>query len=59
MATDPKQAYVYRWGKFRPELKGKECVVLARGAMNSALVRFTACGTTHVVSRNALAKVKA
>lgn len=49
--------YVYRWRKYRPELYGCRCVLVARGAMNSALVRF-ADGTLHVVSRNALRKAK-
>lgn len=25
------QLYVFRWGRYRPELKGKLCRVLARG----------------------------
>lgn len=50
--------YVYRWGKYRPDLKGRRCVVLGRGAMNSALVRFLDSGERHVVSRNALRKEK-
>ena len=49
--------YVSRWGKWRPELKGRRCRVLARGGMNTALVRFED-GTEHVISRNALRKVK-
>jgi len=47
--------YIFRWGKYLPELKGRRCVVLARGSMNSALIRFE-CGLCHVVSRNALRK---
>lgn len=49
--------HVYRWKKFRPELCGKRCRVLARGRMNSALVEFED-GTRHVVSRYSLRKVK-
>ena len=49
------QWYVYRWGKYLPDLKGRLCRVLARGSMNSALVEFED-GTRHVVSRNALRK---
>lgn len=45
--------YVYRWRKYRPELFGLECRVLARGRLNSVLVEF-ADGTRHVVSRNSL-----
>ncbi len=52
--------YRYCWGpRFRvPGLdvldrKGQECLVLARGAMNSALVEFDD-GYQAVVSRNAL-----
>lgn len=48
---------VYRWKKYRPELCGRRCRLLARGGMNSALVEFED-GTRHVVSRNALRKVK-
>lgn len=49
------QWYVYRWGKYRPDLKGQRCRVLARGTMNSALVEFES-GERHIVSRNALRK---
>ncbi len=48
--------YVYRWGKYRPTWKGRLCEVLARGAMNSALVRFRDNGEEAIVSRNALRK---
>jgi hypothetical protein len=54
--------YRYVWGpRFTvPELpvldrKGQMCELLARGRMNSALVRF-ADGETAIVSRNALRK---
>ncbi len=57
--------YVYSWGpRFRiPGLrvldrKGQLCSVLARGAMNSALVEFED-GERHVVSRNALRRARA
>jgi hypothetical protein len=49
--------FVYRWRKYRPELCGQRCRVLARGKMNSALVEFES-GVKHVVSRNALRRVK-
>jgi hypothetical protein len=38
--------------------KGERCVVLARGAMNSALVQWERDGLVDVVSRNALRRVK-
>ena len=51
--------YVYSWG---PRLmgfsrKGQLCRVLARGAMNSALVEFSD-GFQAVISRSALRKQK-
>lgn len=56
--------YVYHWGpRFAipgmPVLsrKGERCAVLARGAMNSALVEWSD-GSRDVVSRNALRRVK-
>lgn len=52
------QVYVYRWKKYRPDLYGRRVVVLARGTMNSALVRFLDTGERYVVSRNALRKEK-
>lgn len=48
---------VYRWRKYRPDLFGRRCRVIARGRMNSALVEFED-GTQHVVSRNAIRKVR-
>lgn len=47
--------YVYRWRKYRPELHGRRCAVIARGPLNSALVEFEG-GERHIVSRNALRK---
>ena len=48
--------YVYRWknNAKRRTLRGRECRVLARGRMNSALVEFVDDGQREVVSRNAL-----
>jgi hypothetical protein len=45
----------YDWGNNsrRAELKGRACEVLARGAMNSVLIRFED-GRCEVVSRRAL-----
>lgn len=55
----PAQAptHVYRWRKYRPDLFGQRCRVLARGRMNSALVEF-ASGERHVVSRYAIRRLK-
>lgn len=47
--------YVYFW--HRQGRKGEPCEVLARGKMNSCLVRF-ADGYTMVTSRNAIRKAK-
>jgi hypothetical protein len=47
--------HVYRWKKYRPDLFGQRCRVLARGAMNSVLIEF-ADGTRHCVSRYAVRK---
>lgn len=46
--------YVFRWGKYLPHWKGRLCRVLARGKLNSALVRFEDNGERAIVSRNAL-----
>ena len=52
--------YYYAWGNNakRATLKGRRLRVLARGAMNSALVEFADNGQREVVSRNALRKVR-
>lgn len=49
--------HVYRWRKYRPELYGRPCRILARGRMNSVMVQFED-GTRHVVSRYAVRKIK-
>lgn len=62
--SDPAASqYVYTWGpRFEvpglPVLnrKGETCIVLRRGAKNSALVQFSD-GYRAVVSRNSLRKV--
>lgn len=51
------QLHVFRWKKYRPELKGQLCRVLARGKMNAALVQFES-GEKVITSRNALRKAK-
>ena len=59
---------IYRWRKYRPDLYGQRCRVLARsgffrkangkpGGMNSVLVEFEG-GARHVVSRYAVRKTK-
>jgi len=50
--------YVYRWrnNSKRATLYGRRCVIVIRGPMNSALVRFEN-GQLENVSRNALRKV--
>jgi predicted DNA-binding transcriptional regulator AlpA len=50
------ERYVYAWGnnKKRATLKGRECEVVARGAMDSVLVRFLDTGQCDVVSRRGL-----
>lgn len=47
----------YRWGnnERRAQLKGRFCVVLAEGRMNSVLVQFIDTGEKIVTSRHALA----
>lgn len=49
--------HVYRWRKYLPDLFGRGCRVLARGAMNSVLVAFND-GTLHVVSRHAIRRAQ-
>lgn len=53
---DPTTDHVYRWKKYRADLYGQRCRVLARGAMNSCLVQFED-GTRHVVSRYAVRRI--
>jgi hypothetical protein len=50
-ASRGSQTYIYRWD--RHGRKGQRCLVLARGKMNSCLVKFED-GYTMVTSRNAL-----
>ena len=48
--------YVYVWGNNprRAELKGRRCVVDARGRMGTVLVRFLDTGERVTTSRRAL-----
>lgn len=50
--------YIYTWGnnEKRKKLKGRKCKLLARLALNSAIVQFEN-GQREVVSRSALRKV--
>ncbi len=50
--------YIYRWGNnpARVKLKGRKCRVLARGSMNSCMVKFLDTGERQIISRNALRK---
>lgn len=52
--------YRYAWknNSKRKTLYGRECRVVVRSAMNSALVEFTDNGQREVVSRYALRKSK-
>ena len=50
-------AWVGEFGNKRAELYGKRLRVLARGAMNSALVEFEN-GQREIISRNAIRKVQ-
>lgn len=50
-------AWTATWGNKRAMLYKRKCRVLARGAMNSALVEFES-GQREVISRNAIRKVK-
>jgi hypothetical protein len=53
------QVYIYAWGNNikRATLKGRKCIVLHRGKMNSCLIEFTDNKQREVTSRNALRKV--
>jgi len=51
IVSAPDTFYIFRWD--RHGRKGKRCLVLARGTMNSCLVKFED-GFTMVTSRNAL-----
>lgn len=55
MTGNKDYPYVYRWrnNEKRASLYGSACRVLARGALNSALVEFEN-GQREVISRNAL-----
>ncbi len=50
--------YVFNWANNskRSTMKGRECIVLARGKMNSILVEFYDNKQREIVSRNSLIK---
>ena len=52
---------VFVWGNNsrRAELKGRRCVVLARGTMNTILVQFLDTGEKVTTSRRAVRKAPA
>ena len=52
---------VFAWGNNprRAELKGRRCVIVARGAMGSVLVEFLDTGEKVVTSRRALRRESA
>ena len=50
------QLYRWRWRKRLPERHGELFVVLARGSLNSCLIRFEVDGWIAITSRNALRK---
>lgn len=53
--------YVYAWGnnERRAALKGRRCVVEARGAMRTVLVRFLDTGERVTTSARALRREEA
>jgi hypothetical protein len=57
--TTERPLHRYTWGNNakRATMKGRHCVVLARGRMNSCLVEFVDDGRREVVSRYAVARV--
>jgi len=48
--------YVYVWknNEKRRTMRGRECHVLARGAMNSIMIEFTDNGQKEIVSRHSV-----
>jgi len=53
--SDPDFDRVWWWRKWLPDRKGARCRVLARGAMNAALIEFED-GTRVISSRYAVRK---
>lgn len=52
--------YIFNWGnnEKRKTLKGRRCIVIKKGKMNSVLIEFLENGQREVVSRNAIRKPK-
>lgn len=52
--------YYYAWGNNskRETMKGRHCVVLARGKKNSIMISFLDTDQREIVSRNSIRKVK-
>jgi hypothetical protein len=52
--------YIYSWknNEKRKSLYGRECIILRRLPMNSAMVKFIDNGQYEIISRNALRRVK-
>lgn len=53
-------AYIYSWGnnEKRKLMKGRQCIVITRGPMNSCMIEFTDNKQREIVSRNSIRKVK-
>ena len=49
--------YVWKNNEKRAQLFWRECLVISRGAMNSAMVEFLDNGQREIISRNALRRV--
>jgi hypothetical protein len=54
-----KPIYEYRWSnnEVRKRMKGRKCRILARGKMNTCMIKFLDNGQIEAVSRNSLRKV--
>jgi hypothetical protein len=55
-----EQKYIYSWANNpkRLTMKGRVCIVLIRGIMNSALIKFIDNDQIECVSRNSLRRLK-
>lgn len=60
MLVNTEQIYIYAWGnnEKRATLKGRECIVVARGKMNSIMIQFTDNKQREIVSRYSIRKKK-
>jgi hypothetical protein len=59
MAYPPRTVYRYRWGNNprRAELKGRECVIEARGKLGTVLLRFIDTGERVTTSVRAVRRL--